>query len=136
MVQRQNAVGMPRLFWRLAWAASALAVAAAETLPLSNFKGHSHWARVCWIPFADHELPGFWLDVCRNIVLVVPFGFTGIRARERTPRVAAQIVMQALLLMALGELFQVYCHNRFPTMTDVTAGTAGALVGVLIGLRW
>jgi glycopeptide antibiotics resistance protein len=127
---------MPRLLWRLAWAASALAVIAAETLPLSNFQGHSHWARVCWIPFADHRLPRFWLDVCQNIVLVVPFGFTGIRAQERTPGAAGQIVLLALLLMALGELFQVYCHNRFPTMTDVTTGTTGALIGVLAGWKF
>jgi glycopeptide antibiotics resistance protein len=123
---------MSRLLWKLAWLASALAVVAAEVLPWSNFQGHSHWAKVCWIPFSDHQLAGFWLDVCQNIVLVVPFGFMGIQARVRPP----QIVILAAILMASGELFQVYCHNRFPSMTDITSGTVGGLIGVLIGLRW
>jgi len=112
--------------------ASALAIVAAETLPWSNFQGHSHWAKVCWIPFSDYHLPGFWLDLWQNIVLVVPFGFTGIRAGARRN----EILILAALLMACGELFQVYCHNRFPSMTDVTMGTAGAWLGVSLGLRW
>jgi glycopeptide antibiotics resistance protein len=124
-------VGAARL-WGLAWFASTLAVAAAEILPWSNFQGHSHWAKVCWIPFGDRHLPGFWLDLCQNVVLLLPFGFTGVRAAARP----TQIVMLAALLMICGELFQVYCHNRFPSMTDVTAGTAGAWIGVLAGVKW
>jgi len=123
---------MSRFLWKLAWLGSALAIVAAETLPWSNFQGHSHWVKVCWIPFSDHHVPGFWQDVCQNIVLVVPFGFTGVQAGVRR----MQIVILAAILMASGELFQVYCHNRFPSMTDVTTGTVGALSGVLIGLRW
>jgi glycopeptide antibiotics resistance protein len=119
---------MSRLLWKLAWLASAVAVVAAEALPWSNFQGHSHWAKVCWIPFGDDQLPGFWLDVLQNIVLLVPFGFAGVRATAR-PK---QIVLLAALLMACGELFQVYCHNRFPSMTDVTTGTVGALSGVFM----
>ena len=125
------------ILWRLAWLASALAICGAETMPWSNFQGHSHWARVCWIPFRDHQLPGFWLDVCENVLLVVPFGFTAIHAKERkTAGTALEIIVFAFVLMASGELFQVFCHNRFPTMTDVTSGTVGALIGVLIGQRW
>jgi len=88
--------------------------------------------KVCWIPFGDYRVPGFWLDLCQNIVLVVPLGFAGIQARVRP----TQIVILAALLMTCGEVFQVYCHNRFPSMTDVVNGTAGAVVGVWIGLRW
>jgi len=116
--------------WKLAWLASALAIVAAEVLPWSNFQGHSHWARVCWIPFSDYRAPGFRLDVCQNILMVVPFGFTGIRAGARR----TQVVILAAILMACGELFQVYCHNRFPSMSDVASGTVGALAGTLIGL--
>ena len=126
-----------RLLWIFGWLASALAVAAAETLPWSNFQGHSHWAKVCWVPFQDRWLPGFWTDVLENVLLSLPFGFTGIHARARnTVGTAAQIVALAAGLVATGELFQVYCHNRFPSMTDVTTNTAGALIGVLIGSKW
>ena len=117
------------MIWRLAWLASALAVAAAETLPWTNFQGHSHWARVCWIPFSDRRLPGFWLDLLQNVVLLVPFGFTAIKAGARQ----TQVLILATLLMMSGELFQVYCHNRFPSMTDVTAGTVGAWLGAVVG---
>lgn len=130
-------IGGSVLYWRLAWLASALAICAAETMPWSNFQGHPHWMKVCWIPFADHHLRGFWLDICQNIFLVAAFGFTGVHAmRKATLGAAAIIISSGFLLMASGELFQVYCHNRFPTMTDVTSGTIGALMGFLIGRRW
>ena len=28
------------------------------------------------------------------------------------------VILSAFVLMAAGEAFQVYCHNRFPSMTD------------------
>ena len=125
-----------RLLWTCAWLASVLAVAAAETMPWSNFQGHSHWVKVCWVPFQDHRLPGFWLDAAQNILLFVPFGFTAIHAGGRNKFVTGALTgLLAAVLAASGELFQVYCHERFPSMSDVADGTAGALLGALIGSK-
>jgi glycopeptide antibiotics resistance protein len=32
------------------------------------------------------------------------------------------------------ELYQVYCHNRFPSIFDVITNLAGAVLGVLFAL--
>jgi len=123
--------------WISAWVASTLVIFAAETMPWVNFKGHSHWTKVCWIPFGDHSLPGFWWDVLSNIALFAPLGFTGVHATSaRKLRAAAKIVALAALVSAAGELFQVYCHNRFPTVTDVCTNTVGSILGVILGFAW
>jgi glycopeptide antibiotics resistance protein len=137
MMEREVKLPAVGRLWKSAWLASTLIIFAAETMPWSNFQGHSHWAKVCWIPFGDRSLPGFWWDVLSNMALFAPFGFTGIHARKaKTFRASAQIVALAALFSAAGELFQVYCHNRFPSMTDVSTNTAGAILGVILGFAW
>ena len=56
-------------------------------------------------------------------------------AREavaKAGRVAPYLIVGAACVLSLGvELFQVYCHGRLPTMTDVVANVAGAWLGTM-----
>ena len=41
-------------------------------MPWSDFKGHSHWGLVRWIPFGDHRLA--LSEIVGNVALFLPFG--------------------------------------------------------------
>ena len=102
-------------------------------MPWSNFKGHAHWSKVRWIPFYDHPLTFF--DVTANVLLFIPFGLFFVRARAKRGRSAwLQTVLLALLLSTSVEFFQIYCHNRFPSATDICTNVIGAAIGAAIGL--
>lgn len=111
---------------RLLLVASVALIVAATTMPWSAYYvGHSHWARVEWVPFTQRVRP---LDFLLNILLFVPFGFTAQTAGQRVQRV----VLAATLLSAGVEVFQVYTHGRLPTTTDVLSNATGAFLGA----RW
>jgi glycopeptide antibiotics resistance protein len=102
------------------------------TMPWSNFKGHAHWSRVRWIPFEDHPLSVF--DVVGNVLLFVPFGLFFVKATpKRGFGAQLKVAVLALLLSASVEFFQIYCHNRFPSATDVCTNVIGAVIGSAIG---
>ena len=102
-------------------------------MPLSNYVGHAHWSRVCWVPFRDCGIHDFWLDALANVALYAPFGFLAARSQVRKGITAILVVAGlAALLSVSGELFEIFCHNRFPSMTDVSTNTLGAALGALI----
>jgi glycopeptide antibiotics resistance protein len=116
--------------------ASLALIVVVTTMPWSTYYvGHSHWARVEWVPFSKTFRP---LDLLLNILLFVPFGYSAFAtlgseaARSMGRRNQIGIVAAAFLLSLAVELFQVYCHARLPTMTDVISNTGGALLGA----RW
>ena len=130
-------------------AASVALIVAATTMPWSAYYvGHSHWAQVEWVPFSRLLRPD---DFLLNVLLFLPFGFsfhlctvagsdrprpsTGSasnrRARSQRQRVLGAVVA-AMLLSTSVELFQVYCHGRLPTTTDILSNTIGAFLAA----RW
>ena len=125
-------------------------IIAATTMPWSAYYvGHSHWAQVEWVPFSRMVRPD---DFLLNILLFLPFGFSVYLARvgtghtdpstagdapdgsSRGPmrRTLVVAVVAAAILSAAVELFQVYCHGRLPTTTDLVSNTLGGWLGA----RW
>lgn len=107
-------------------------IVAVTTMPWSvYYVGHSHWAHVEWVPFTRWVRP---LDVVLNIALFIPLGASAAAAWSSpdpgsTARRRRAIVAGACLLSVSVELFQVYCHGRLPTTTDVLTNTLGAWLG-------
>ena len=115
----------------LVWTAVIVGV---TTLPWSNYVGHPHWDHVRWIPFHDHPLAA--TDITLNIVLFVPFGFLLMWIGSRVPsakKTISTLVLAAALSISV-EYFQVYCHNRIPSATDILTNVLGAGAGIF--LRW
>jgi len=129
---------------------SVALIVAATTMPWSMYYvGHSHWAHVEWVPFSRTVRPD---DFLLNILLFLPFGFSayvcGVAGREQmsssrdassggssgsSGRRRLQGVVLAAILLSVGvELFQVYCHGRLPTTSDVISNALGAYLGA----RW
>ena len=64
---------------------SVALIVAATTMPWSiYYVGHSHWARVEWVPFSRRVRP---VDFLLNILLFLPFGYSAsaFLGRDRSP---------------------------------------------------
>jgi glycopeptide antibiotics resistance protein len=120
-----------RKLWLVAWLAWALLIIMTATMPLSNFVGHAHWSKVCWVPFSDLSQPGFLLDAVANVALYAPLGFLGAMYRFKGTASALRLIGIAAFISASGEFFQVFCHNRFPSATDVSTNVLGVAGGIL-----
>jgi glycopeptide antibiotics resistance protein len=101
--------------------------------PLTNFVGHSHWEAVGWIPFQDFALTiNSLMDIMGNIGWFMIFGYLlhyWMNEDSSPFRSIATVVLIGLTVSLALELFQVFCHNRVPSMTDVTCDTIGACLG-------
>ncbi len=119
----------PWLLW--AWVAFLII---APTFPWTDFVGHSHWDNVRWIPFQDFSLaPSMLIDVAGNFSWFAIFGYLfHYRREDRASASIKPAIVLALALSLLLEGFQVFCHNRIPSMTDVFCNILGASLGAFI----
>jgi len=117
--------------WKL-WLIWIVVILGLTTMPWENYVGHSHWDLVNWIPFNDHRFAVE--DLLANIALFVPFGFFLGRALSGSSRkrVWTLTLLLSATLSTSVELFQVYCHNRNPSTTDICTNLLGAVVGALL----
>jgi glycopeptide antibiotics resistance protein len=110
-------------------------------LPLRNFVGHSHWEYIKWVPTAeDLRSPKYLIDIFTDIVgntaLFFPLGYFLSRLLTSS-NPSRQWLLAAGIggTLSLGiEFYQVYCHNRFPSIFDVITNVAGTLMGVHFSL--
>lgn len=101
--------------------------------PLSNFVGHPHWEAIRWIPFQDFSFtPRMLIDVIGNIAWFMICGYLlhyWMDADSSSFRSIATVVLIAASVSLSLEFFQVFCHNRFPSITDVICNIIGAGIG-------
>ncbi|WP_173044170.1 VanZ family protein [Nitrospira sp. KM1] len=129
---------MRHILFLVAW---TVVIIGLGILPLRNFVGHSHWEFIKWMPTIDDlQSPKYLveivIDVAGNTLLFTPFGYlincvSGSRARAP----GRQLLLAGcagILLSCSIEYYQVYCHNRFPSLFDVVTNTSGSLLGARI----
>ncbi|NGZ03363.1 MAG: hypothetical protein CV090_09965 [Nitrospira sp. WS238] len=123
----------------LLWIA-ILVLALAPMFPLSNFVGHPHWERVHWIPFQGFAWSKNMLkDIIANTLWFVMFGYLlhyQLNWKSRLRWTVATIIATAGGISLSNELFQVFCHSRYPSMTDVVCNVVGAGLGSYGALKW
>jgi glycopeptide antibiotics resistance protein len=108
-------------------------LAIAPLFPLSNFVGHPHWEKIRWIPFQDFSLS--WnklVDVIGNTLWFVVFGYLLYYQLNRNVRPRWTLVMTLAIagnVSLSAELFQVFCHHRISSITDVICNVLGAGLG-------
>ena len=115
----------------------ALLIALAGTFPFTNFVGHSHWEYVLWLPTADNfRSRRFLFDIVANVALFLPLGYLLDRSLSTTTaRRSLFLAAGAAGLLSLSmEWFQVYCHNRHPSLTDVASNVTGSLIGAFLSI--
>jgi len=69
-----------------------------------------------------------------NFILFVPFGYLLKRAlRGRLGRQAWTLTFLLAGGISTGiELYQVFCHNRVPSTTDIVTHLLGAMIGAVM----
>lgn len=108
-------------------------LAIAPVFPLSNYVGHPHWDQIRWIPF--HKFTLSWhkvIDVIGNTLWFLVFGYLlhyQLNWDSRSRWSVAAITAIAGAVSFSAELFQVFCHNRIPSTTDILCNTLGASLG-------
>jgi glycopeptide antibiotics resistance protein len=115
----------------------ALFIALVGILPLTNFVGHSHWEYIQWLPTADNfRSRRFLFDILANMALFLPLGYLLDRSHSTaTARRSLFLAAAATSLLSLSiEWFQVYCHNRHPSPTDVVSDVTGSLIGACLSM--
>ena len=115
----------------------ALLIALAGTLPLTNFVGHSHWEYIQWLPTADNFRSWrFLFDIVANMALFLPLGYLLDRSLSTTTARRSLFLAAGVagFLSLSMEWFQVYCHNRHPSLTDVASNVTGSLIGAFLSI--
>jgi len=117
----------------LLWAWVAL-LAVIPTWPWTDFVGHAHWDNVNWIPFWDFRFtPGMLVDIAGNFLWFAVFGYLfHYRRDDRSFASIKPAIWVAVSLSVFLEGFQVFCHHRIPSMTDVVCNVLGAGLGSFI----
>jgi glycopeptide antibiotics resistance protein len=109
------------------------ALSIAPLLPFSNFVGHPHWDHIRWIPFQDFALSRNMLkDIVGNTLWFMMFGYLlhyQLNEDSRTLWTIATITAIAGGISLSIEFFQVFCHNRIASITDVICNVLGAGLG-------
>ena len=105
----------------------------APLLPLSNFVGHPHWDHIRWIPFQDFALSRNMLkDIVGNTLWFMMLGYLlhyRLNKDSHALRTIATITAIAGGISLSIEFFQVFCHNRIASITDVICNVLGAGLG-------
>ena len=96
-------------------------------LPWTSYVGHTHWARVAWIPFVSPPVPVG--DIVRNVLLYLPWGYLYVRQSRKSRGAIFRALGYAMALSVATEATQLFSHGRFPSSTDVTCNVAGAWIG-------
>jgi len=108
--------------------------------PLNNFVGHPHWEAIRWIPFQDFSLtPNMLKDIIGNIGWFMIFGYLLHYWRDADSSSLRSITTVVLIAAGVSlsiEFFQVFCHNRTPSMTDVICNTTGGYLGAYFSAQY
>ncbi len=122
--------------WRLLlflWLACILFVI---SLPWSKFDGSPHWENALWIPFSGYVFNASTLvETGINFLAFIPIGYVMVRS---LPPATSRPLWFAFLLglsCSIGmEFYQLLCHDRVPSTTDVLINVAGTVLGARMAL--
>jgi glycopeptide antibiotics resistance protein len=115
------------------WLASVLFVI---SLPWSSFDATPHWKNVQWIPFTHLNLhPAVLIEAALNLVAFIPVGYLAVRSLP--PGAQRPFLLVSLLGFCSSvsiEVYQLFCHGRVPSTSDILMNVAGTEVGVWFAL--
>lgn len=116
----------------LALAGWVAVILAAGLWPLHNFVGHAHWEIIQWtIPANQWSARRFYFDVVVNVILFIPLGLLLTRLSNPSTAQSRRRTLGTGLILSVGiEGFQIFCHNRHPSLYDILTNVTGTWIGI------
>lgn len=117
----------------LLWLISVLFVI---SLPWWKFDGTPHWANIHWIPFVHLSFEStVVVETAANILAFIPVGYLTVRSLSAgLSRPFALASLLGFCASAGIETYQLFCHDRVPSTTDILMNVAGTCIGVWLAL--
>jgi glycopeptide antibiotics resistance protein len=126
---------MIKTVWRIMLCLWLAAVLLVISHPWSRFDATPHWENVHWIPFAHLSFhPTTLVDTVANILAFIPIGYLTLRSLPRTRHAFSLASLLAFCSSVSIEIYQVFCHERVPSTTDILMNVLGAALGVWLAL--
>ena len=122
--------------WRIMLCLWLAAVLLVISYPWSKFDATPHWRNVQWIPFSHLSFhPTVLIETAANILAFIPVGYLTVRSLSPSARRPFLLASLLALSSSVGvEIYQLFCHDRVPSITDVLMNVAGTAVGVWLAL--
>ena len=110
------------------WLAAVLVVI---SLPWTNFDATPHWKNVQLFPFAHFNFHHTVLiETALNLVAFIPAGYLSIRSFSAGRRPVLYAFLLGFCSSVAIEFYQLFCHDRVPSTTDVLMNVTGTAIGV------
>lgn len=101
------------------------------SLPWANFDGVAHWKNVQWVPFTHLNLhPEVMIETALNLLAFVPVGYLAIRSFAPHRRACFYTVLLGFVASSGIEAYQLFCHGRVPSTSDIIMNVAGTGIGI------
>lgn len=110
------------------WLTSVLLVI---SLPWSKFDATPHWKNVQWVPFAHFNFhPTVLVEAALNLLAFIPVGYLAVRSSSSTRSPGFAALLLGFFSSVCVEFYQLFCHDRVLSTTDILMNVAGTAVGV------
>ena len=122
--------------WRLMLCLWLAAVLLVISYPWSKFDATPHWKNVQWMPFTHLSFhQAVLIETALNLLAFIPIGYLTVRSlslRSRSPYLIASLL--GFCSSACIEIYQLFCHDRVPSTSDILMNVTGTVIGVWLAM--
>jgi glycopeptide antibiotics resistance protein len=105
------------------------------SLPWSNVDGIAHWKNVQWIPFTHLSFqPAVMIETALNLIAFMPVGYLAVRSFPPNGRPLFYAALLGFCASFGIEAYQLFCHDRVPSTSDIIMNVAGTSTGIWLAL--
>jgi len=122
--------------WRIMLCLWLAAVLLVISYPWSKFDATPHWRNVQWIPFTHLNFhQAVLIETALNFMAFIPIGYLTVRSlwpSNRGPFFVPSLI--GFCSSVSIEAYQLFCHDRVPSTSDIIMNVAGTVMGVWLAL--
>jgi len=122
--------------WRAILCLWLISVLLVISFPWSKFDGTSHWENVLWVPFSGFVFTAPTIvETALNVLAFIPVGYLAIRSFSLSTQRPLLLALLLGFCSSVGiEFYQLFCHDRVASATDVFLNLAGTVIGAWLAV--
>ena len=122
--------------WRTILCLWLISVLLVISFPWPKFDGTPHWENIQWIPFTHlsfHQT--VMAETAANFLAFIPIGYLMVRSLSPGSRHPFFLASLLGFWSSVGiEFYQLFCHDRVPSTTDVLMNVSGTVLGAWLAV--